>query len=131
MAITNPLLKTALENLVDVNGKFDKDIQEGGAYYRYPDANLYQPNGITCKNCAFYNAEEHTCTIVDGYIYDYGMCRFWNIPDSKITAVVIAPTEYIAMPQQTTGVNIMETMMPMMMMFMMMAMVMPMMSGIA
>lgn len=115
--ITNDQVKTSLENLVITGGKFTKDLLEGGAHYVYPESNIYAVNGVYCANCVFFHSEDNTCHIVDGYIYPAGMCRFWNIPDNKLTPIVYVPTMYA--PAQTDTFD-MDSMMNMMMMVMMM-----------
>ncbi len=115
--ITNDQIKNSLEDVVADSGvKFTKDLLEGGAHYVYPENNVYGVNGVYCANCRFFDSENNTCGIVDGYIFPTGMCRFWNILDTKLTPVVYVPSTYV--PSQTAGFN-MDSMMNMIMMIMM------------
>jgi hypothetical protein len=116
--ITNDQVKTELEALVTAGGKFTKDLLEGGAHYIYPENNVYGVNGVYCANCRFFNSDDNTCGIVDGYIFPTGACRFWNILDVKLTPIVYVPSSYV--PAQTTEFD-MDSMMQMIMMIMMMS----------
>jgi hypothetical protein len=125
---TNATLKADLLAAVAAAGKYTKDMTEGGAMYSTTWWQNYWQNGIYCANCEFFDATNNTCSIVDGYIWNYGACRFFIIPDSKITPTVYTPTTYVA-PQQTTGFD-MTSMMNMIMMVMMLAIMMSMMKPI-
>jgi hypothetical protein len=124
MAPTNATLKASLEAIVAAATKYSKGMLEGGAHYVYPYENAFAANGIACRNCQFFNSTDNTCGIVDGYVYDYGACRFWIISDSLLTSTV-TPTVYVV--QQTTGFD-MNSMMNMIMMIMMMSVMMSMMA---
>lgn len=126
-APTNATLKASLEAIVAAAEKYGKGMTEGGAHYVYPAQNTLYQNGIMCANCEFFKSADNTCSIVDGYIYEYGVCRFWIIPDSKLTTAVSTPLVYA--PAQTTGFD-MSTMMNMIMMVMMLGIVMSMMKPI-
>lgn len=128
MAPTNAALKADLLAIVAASTKYGKGVTEGGAHYVYPSENWYYSNGIYCQNCEFYNSADNTCDIVDGYIYPYGACRLFIIPDSLLTTTAYLPSTYVA-PQQTTGFD-MSSMMNMIMMVMMLAIMMSMMRPI-
>ncbi len=119
---TNARLQADLQTIVTDLGKFDKNITEGGSHYIMPTDNVFAANGIACQNCLFFEPATNGCKIVDGYIPNYGVCKWWVIPDaSLITTTTLAATALIV-PTQTTGFD-MNNMMNMIMMIMMLSMV--------
>jgi hypothetical protein len=118
MASTNAQVKASLEALVAANGKFTKDMTEGGALYSDYYWRTFWNNGIYCQNCEFFNSTTNTCDIVDGYIWNYGACRFFIIEDTHITPTVYTPSTYVA--TQETGFD-MSSMMNILIMAIMMS----------
>lgn len=74
----------ALEEVVDIFGKFDQTTGPDGAHYVAADANPFAADGMQCSNCVFYEGPR-ACEIVDGDIDPAAVCKFWVIPGDLMT----------------------------------------------
>lgn len=73
----------ALEDLVEVVGKFDQTTNNNGAHYVNPSP--FAAEGMNCANCYFYEGPR-ACEIVDGDIAPEAVCKLWIIPEELITS---------------------------------------------
>lgn len=73
----------ALEDLVEVVGKYDQSTGNNGAHYVAPSP--FASEGMNCANCYFYEGPR-ACEIVDGDIAPEAVCKLWIIPEELITA---------------------------------------------
>ena len=80
----------ALEEITDELGAFNQGSGAHGAHYMA--ASPFAAQGMKCANCAFY-AGPMACEIVEGEIEPEGVCKFWIIPESKLTAEAEPVTE--------------------------------------
>ena len=80
----------ALEEIADELGAFNQGTGAHGAHYM-PES-PFASQGMKCANCAFY-AGPAACEIVEGEIAPEGVCKFWIIPESKLTAQDQSPSD--------------------------------------
>lgn len=71
----------ALEAQVQQFGQYDKGIGSRGAHYA--EQNPFNSQGINCGNCVFY--ANNACEIVAGNIQPGAVCKFWIIPENKLS----------------------------------------------
>lgn len=82
MPPSNKDLIKRLRLITKKEGKFYKDIYEGGAHY--VKNSPFSSEGIKCGNCMFFQSRSNMCDIVRGNILRSSVCRFWVISDSKL-----------------------------------------------
>ena len=81
---------TALEDIVEVHGKFDQTTGPNGAHYVAESP--FASEGLVCSNCLFYEGAR-ACEIVEGDIAPEAICKFWQIPEALIAEPAQAATE--------------------------------------
>ena len=74
-------LYEALEEVVDIHGKFDQTTGPHGAHYVAESP--FASEGLVCSNCLFYEGAR-ACEIVSGDIAPEAICKFWQIPEALI-----------------------------------------------
>ena len=74
-------LYEALEKIVGENGPWPQDGPDGCGYAKKSQMGNV---GMMCQNCVFFNSGG-TCDIVEGEIAEEGLCRFWIIPNEKLS----------------------------------------------
>lgn len=74
-------LYEALEENVKENGPWPQDGPDGCGYRKKSE---FAGAGMKCVNCVFFNSGG-TCDIVEGEIVEEGLCRFWIIPNEKLS----------------------------------------------
>lgn len=72
----------AMSRIAKENGRWP---QQGPDGCQYSPKSQWAARGIKCGNCIFYN-EGGVCDIVSGEVAGEGLCRFWQIPEEKISA---------------------------------------------
>ena len=72
----------AMSRIAKENGRWP---QQGPDGCQYSPKSQWAARGIKCENCIFYN-EGGVCDIVSGEVAGEGLCRFWQIPEEKISA---------------------------------------------
>lgn len=81
LSANNYDLYEAIEKIVEENGPWPQDGPDGCGYSKKsPMGNA----GMMCQNCVFFNSD-NTCDIVEGEIVEGGLCRFWIIPNEKLS----------------------------------------------
>jgi HK97 family phage prohead protease len=74
-------LYEAIEKIAEENGPWPQDGPDGCGYRKKSE---FEKAGMACVNCVFFNAGG-TCDIVEGEIQEAGLCRFWIIPNEKLS----------------------------------------------
>ena len=74
-------LYEALEKNVSENGPWPQDGPDGCGYKKKSE---FAGVGMKCGNCVFFNSGG-TCDIVEGEVAEEGLCRFWIIPNEKLS----------------------------------------------
>jgi hypothetical protein len=86
------MLVSSLLEVTHDAGKFNKSTDANGAHYMEPSANPFSKNGIACENCYFYQ-QSGVCALVEGQVEEYGVCKFWIIPEELMTTEMTDETE--------------------------------------
>ena len=73
----------ALEEIVEVHGKWDQSAKANGAHYAPADKNPFIKQGMICANCVFYEGGQG-CEIVSGEIEPNAICKLWIIHEKYI-----------------------------------------------
>ena len=73
----------ALEQIVEVHGKWDQSAKANGAHYAPADKNPFVKQGMICANCVFYEGGRG-CEIVSGEIEPNAICKLWIIHEKYI-----------------------------------------------
>lgn len=71
----------ALEDIVEIHGKFDQSTGPNGAHYVAESP--FASEGLVCSNCLFYEGAR-ACEIVQGDIAPEAICKFWQIPEALV-----------------------------------------------
>lgn len=71
----------ALEDIVEIHGKFDQTTGPNGAHYVAESP--FASEGLVCSNCLFYEGGR-ACEIVQGDIAPEAVCKFWQIPEALV-----------------------------------------------
>ena len=77
------------DQIVEENGLWP---QEGPRGCQYQQRSMYGSQGVKCENCVFYNSD-NSCDIVEGEIRADGICRFWQIPEERLSMEEELPSE--------------------------------------
>jgi len=70
------------ENIVENYGEWSQDTVDGA---HYMGESPFSGRGIMCANCIFYQGGG-ACEIVSGEINPNGVCKFWIIPEERMSA---------------------------------------------
>jgi HK97 family phage prohead protease len=81
LSAANYDLYEALEKIAGENGPWPQDGPDGCGYAK---KSQFGSQGMNCANCVFFN-QGGTCDIVEGEIAEEGLCRFWIIPNEKLS----------------------------------------------
>jgi len=76
-------LYKALEDVVEIHGKFDQSTGNDGAHY--VTDNPFAAAGMLCSNCAFFEGPR-ACELVEGDVAPEAVCKFWVIPEELLAA---------------------------------------------
>lgn len=98
----------ALENIVEIHGKFDQSTGSEGAHYVAPSP--FAGEGMVCSNCVFFEGPRG-CEIVNGDIAPEAVCKLWTIPNDLITSAAPAEQASKAINQdhaQTKAIDVPE-----------------------
>jgi len=81
--ISQPFLELAQaqEAIVENNGQWNQGYVNGA---HYMEASPFAKDGIACANCIFYEGGGG-CEIVSGEINPAGVCKFWVIPEERMS----------------------------------------------
>ena len=71
------------ESQVAAYGQYSQGIGANGSHYGAQSP--FTEEGIVCANCVYYTGG--ACEIVEGSIAPQGICKFWIIPEAKLTGV--------------------------------------------
>lgn len=80
------MIASALLEVTHEAGVFTQGLGASGAHYISAEDNPFKSQGLYCEHCYFY--QQGKCAIVEGSIEEYGLCKFWVIPEGKITMEV-------------------------------------------
>lgn len=75
----------ALEQVAGTFGMFDQSTGPDGAHYVDGSGNPFVPDGLACRNCAFF-VGGGGCEVVSGVVDPDGVCKLWVIPGDLIAA---------------------------------------------
>ena len=84
MSASDALLYEALEDIAEELGEFSQEKAH------YMPESPFADKGMKCANCAFFEGPA-ACEIVEGEISAGALCKFWIIPEAKLTPVLPAP----------------------------------------
>lgn len=84
MSASDALLYEALEEIAEELGEFSQEKAH------YMPESPFADKGMKCANCAFFEGPA-ACEIVKGEINAEALCKFWIIPDAKLTQSSPAP----------------------------------------
>lgn len=76
------MIASALLEVTHEAGVFTQGLGASGAHYISAEDNPFKSQGLYCEHCYFY--QQGKCAIVEGSIEEYGLCKFWVIPEGKI-----------------------------------------------
>jgi hypothetical protein len=79
---TQRMIASALLEVTHEAGVFTQGLEASGAHYISAEDNPFKSQGLYCEHCYFY--QQGKCAIVGGVIEEYGLCKFWVIPEGKI-----------------------------------------------
>jgi len=70
------------EKIVERFGQYDKSTGNEGSHYMEESA--FKNQNMICGKCVHWEGEG-VCTIVEGSINEYGLCKLWIIPESELS----------------------------------------------
>lgn len=96
---SEPTAGTLSPNNYDLYERCDQIVEENGLWpqegprgCQYQQRSLHGSQGIKCENCVFYNSD-NSCDIVEGEVRAEGVCRFWQIPEERLSMEESIPSE--------------------------------------